>query len=141
MLGHPCAGFEQDSSGVVAYFRSRRGEDLGSIRADVLIGADGVRSSIREQFLPGRGAPTYSGVTLWRGVTRAPRYLSGGAVLHIGALRTGILPATLNLETPDETASAFDLVAKTARAKEVAHAVVNAFGFGGVNASLVLSRL
>ena len=62
-------------------------------------------------------------------------------VYTVMALRTGILPATLNLENPDETASAFDLIAKTARAKDVAHALVNAFGFGGVNASLVVSRL
>jgi 3-oxoacyl-[acyl-carrier-protein] synthase II len=56
------------------------------------------------------------------------------------ALRTGLLPATLNLEEPDEAAAAFDLVAKTARAKDVAYALVNAFGFGGVNASLLVSR-
>ena len=32
------------------------------------------------------------------------------------------------------------MVAKTARAKDVAYALVNAFGFGGVNASLLLTK-
>ena len=51
-----------------------------------------------------------------------------------------MLPATLNLENPDEGAAVFDLIAKTAKAKEVAYALVNAFGFGGVNASLLVTK-
>ena len=62
-------------------------------------------------------------------------------IYTIMALRTGILPATLNLENPDENAAVFDLVAKTAKAKEVAYALVNAFGFGGVNASLLVGKV
>ena len=62
-------------------------------------------------------------------------------IYTIMALRSGTLPATLNLDNPDETASVFDLIAKTARAKDVAHALVNAFGFGGVNASLLVSKI
>ncbi len=61
-------------------------------------------------------------------------------IYTIMALRTGLLPPTLNLEDPDEAAAVFDLVAKTARAKEVAYALVNAFGFGGVNASLLVAK-
>ena len=61
-------------------------------------------------------------------------------IYTVMALRTGLLPATLNLDEPDEAAAAFDLVAKTARAKDVAYALVNAFGFGGVNASLLLTK-
>ena len=63
------------------------------------------------------------------------------SIYTIMALRTGILPATLNLENPDETAAAFDLVTGSARAKQVACALVNAFGFGGVNASLLLRAM
>lgn len=62
------------------------------------------------------------------------------AIYTIMALRTGVLPPTLNLDDPDDSAAAFDLVAKTARAKDIAYALVNAFGFGGVNASLLLAR-
>ena len=61
-------------------------------------------------------------------------------IYTIMAIRTGILPATLNLDNPDENAAVFDLVAKTARAKEVAYALVNAFGFGGVNACLLVGK-
>jgi len=61
-------------------------------------------------------------------------------IYTVMALRTGMLPATLNLENPDEGAAAFDLIARTARAKDVAYALVNAFGFGGVNASLLVGK-
>ena len=63
------------------------------------------------------------------------------AIYTIMALRTGVLPATLNLDNPDEDAKVFDLIAKVARPKSVAYALVNAFGFGGVNASLLLGRV
>ena len=61
-------------------------------------------------------------------------------IYTVMALRSGMLPATLNLDNPDEGAAAFDLVAKIAQPKQVALALVNAFGFGGVNASLLLGR-
>jgi 3-oxoacyl-[acyl-carrier-protein] synthase II len=61
-------------------------------------------------------------------------------IYTIMALRTGLLPPTLNLDNPDENAAVFDLIANTARAKKVAYALVNAFGFGGVNASLLVAK-
>lgn len=63
------------------------------------------------------------------------------AIYTIMALRTGVLPATLNLDNPDEGAAVFDLISKTPKAKQVAYALVNAFGFGGVNASLLLGKV
>jgi 3-oxoacyl-[acyl-carrier-protein] synthase II len=62
------------------------------------------------------------------------------SIYTVMALRTGLLPATLNLDDPDDEAAVFDLVAKVARPKDVAYALVNAFGFGGVNASLLLGK-
>jgi len=63
------------------------------------------------------------------------------SIYTIMALRTGLLPATLNLDDPDESAAVFDLIARNPRAKDVAYALVNAFGFGGVNASLLLGKV
>lgn len=62
------------------------------------------------------------------------------SIFAIMALRTGILPPTLNLTNPDEAAAVFDLPV-AAKAKAAAHALVNAFGFGGVNASLAFSKM
>jgi len=63
------------------------------------------------------------------------------AIFSIEAIRNGMVPATLNLDEPDEAADRFDLVPHTAKAKDLRHVLVNAFGFGGVNAALVFSRV
>jgi 2-polyprenyl-6-methoxyphenol hydroxylase-like FAD-dependent oxidoreductase len=38
--------------------------------ADLVVGADGIDSRIRHRLFPGHPAPTYSGITAWRGVSR-----------------------------------------------------------------------
>jgi 3-oxoacyl-[acyl-carrier-protein] synthase II len=63
------------------------------------------------------------------------------SIYTIMALRSGLLPPTLNLDDPDEAAAVFDLIPKVAKSKSVAFALVNAFGFGGVNASLLVGRI
>lgn len=62
------------------------------------------------------------------------------SVFSVLAIRTGIVPPTLNLEDPD-VGERFDLVPLVAKAKAVRHALSNSFGFGGVNAALVLSAV
>lgn len=61
-LGAACTGFNQDEGGVTARF-----EDGREARADVLIGADGIHSTVREGLF-GKEKPRYSGYTAWRGV-------------------------------------------------------------------------
>ncbi|WP_332688081.1 beta-ketoacyl-ACP synthase [Devosia sp.] len=62
------------------------------------------------------------------------------AVMAVKSIQNGMVPGTLNLEEPDASAAQFDL-ANTAKPKALKHVLVNAFGFGGVNASLVLSAV
>lgn len=60
-LGAACVRVEQDAEGVTAHF-----EDGSTDRAEMLIGADGVRSVIRRQLFPAVEL-RYSGYTAWRG--------------------------------------------------------------------------
>lgn len=62
------------------------------------------------------------------------------AVFAVCALREGWLPPTLNLQQPDELAAGLDLIGLQARQAQVDYAMVNGFGFGGVNAALLLRR-
>jgi 3-oxoacyl-[acyl-carrier-protein] synthase II len=55
------------------------------------------------------------------------------------ALRTGIVPPTANLRTPDPACD-LDYVADGARELRPEVAVSNGFGFGGTNAVLVFRR-
>jgi 3-oxoacyl-[acyl-carrier-protein] synthase II len=56
------------------------------------------------------------------------------------ALRDQIAPATLNLESPDPAAEGLHLVANQAQPMAISYALSNGFGFGGVNASILLKR-
>ncbi|MGW8378143.1 beta-ketoacyl-[acyl-carrier-protein] synthase family protein [Streptomyces sp. ODS28] len=55
------------------------------------------------------------------------------------ALRHGAVPPTLHLEEPDPDFAGLDLVRET-REAAVEHCLINTFGFGGINAGLVVSR-
>jgi 3-oxoacyl-[acyl-carrier-protein] synthase II len=57
----------------------------------------------------------------------------------IKALESGLLPPTLNYHTPDPECD-LDYVPNISRRKEIAHVMVNSFGFGGQNACLVLRK-
>jgi 3-oxoacyl-[acyl-carrier-protein] synthase II len=61
------------------------------------------------------------------------------AIFSILALKNGIIPPTINLEDPDEECN-LDFVPKVARHKEISTAMSNSFGFGGVNAVLILKK-
>lgn len=62
------------------------------------------------------------------------------AILTALALRDQVAPPTLNLEDPDPGAEGIDLVRDAARHLSMEHAISNGFGFGGVNASILLRR-
>jgi 3-oxoacyl-[acyl-carrier-protein] synthase II len=62
-----------------------------------------------------------------------------GALVTVFALERRTVPPTINLDELDPEIE-LDVVANTARATTAEAAVVNSFGFGGHNASLVLTR-
>ena len=59
------------------------------------------------------------------------------AVYTVLAIKHGIIPPTINYETPDPECD-LDYVPNVARRAEVRTAMSNSFGFGGTNACLVL---
>ncbi len=63
--------------------RTSGAEEL--LRADALIGADGLHSGVRAQLHPGEPAPRWGGIKLWRGVTPGLPFLTGRTVAVSGA--------------------------------------------------------
>lgn len=63
-----------------------------------------------------------------------------GSIAAIMALRDGCVPPTLNLVDPDPAVGDLDLTPLRAQQREMRTALVNAFGFGGQNASIVYRR-
>ncbi len=86
LLGHHCTGFSQDDKGVAAAFRSR-----GAAKGRALVACDGIHSAIRQQLYPNEGEPRYSGINMWRGVTRWKPVLTGATMTRAGWLKGGKL--------------------------------------------------
>ncbi|WP_022672517.1 beta-ketoacyl-ACP synthase II [Novosphingopyxis baekryungensis] len=73
-------------------------------------------------------------------------HLLGGAgavesIFCILAMRDQIVPPTLNLDHPSEGCEGVDLVPHVAKEREVRAVLNNSFGFGGTNASLIMTRV
>ncbi|UGY13224.1 flavin-dependent oxidoreductase [Bradyrhizobium septentrionale] len=78
--------FTQDEGGVSAYFFDRAGSHVHTARGDILIGADGIHSKVREMLFPDEGGPCWNGLMLWRGATDWPAFLTGRSMIIAGGL-------------------------------------------------------
>jgi len=63
-----------------------------------------------------------------------------GAIAAINAMRSGCVPPTLNLVDPSPAMGDLDCTPLKSRSREIRAALVNAFGFGGQNAALIVRR-
>ncbi|GAA4075295.1 flavin-dependent oxidoreductase [Actinomadura miaoliensis] len=94
VLDHRCVRVEPDDTGVTAWFRSSaRDAELPAVRARAVVACDGIHSAIRKQFHPHEGAPRYSGINMWRGVTVGAPFLSGASMVRAGWIDQGKLVA------------------------------------------------
>src|SRR5512143_1410551 len=84
LTDHLCVGVEQDEASVTLRFASGQ-----SVRGRAAIACDGINSALRKQFFPDEGEPRYSGVNMWRGVTRWKPMLSGASMVRAGWLSHG----------------------------------------------------
>lgn len=87
-LGTKVVGFREEPDGVIA-----RLSDGTEARGDLLVGADGLRSTVRAQLL-GDGDPRYAGYTSWRGVCDVPGVADPASTTESWGrgLRFGVVP-------------------------------------------------
>ncbi|WP_315126032.1 beta-ketoacyl-ACP synthase II [Comamonas antarctica] len=102
------------------------------------VGDRGELAAIRQVFGTGQGPS----ITATKSALGHMLGAAGGAaaIFTVLALRDQTVPPVLNLEQPDALAEGLDLVRGAARTQAIEHAMLNGFGFGGVNASLILRR-
>ena len=85
-----CTGVEQDAAGVTVTFSDGSGgASRSTVRGRVAIACDGINSAVRKQFYPNEGEPRYSGINMWRGVTRWKPMLSGASMVRAGWMSLG----------------------------------------------------
>ena len=96
--GHRLVSFDQTADTAIAHFERRlsaSGSASGEIHAgsgpsrvriesDILVGADGIHSAVRQQLHHDQGLPRASGLVLWRGAVKAPAFLDGRTMFMAG---------------------------------------------------------
>src|SRR5262245_61665272 len=88
-FGWRCTGASEAGDRIRARFQDCAGAPLPDQAASLLIACDGIHSCIRRQLYPSEREPVYSGVNMWRGVTRQDRFLTGASMVRAGWLSTG----------------------------------------------------
>jgi 2-polyprenyl-6-methoxyphenol hydroxylase-like FAD-dependent oxidoreductase len=77
--------FEHTPHGVRVELRERATTRQRTIDGDILIGADGIDSTVRAQLHPDDGPPRWSGIGMWRGVSEAEPFLTGRTMIMAGS--------------------------------------------------------
>lgn len=100
-LGSRCVGLEQDEAGAtLALADSASGVALPSRRFDAVVACDGVNSALRRIHYPEEKL-AFTGINLWRGVTRHKPILTGRSYLRIGSIDTGKMVIYPIADEPD----------------------------------------
>ena len=85
---HHLLSYAEYEDGIIANFIDRETGDLqAQVEGDILIGADGINSVVRQHLYPQEGEVKYSGNVLYRGTTLMKPFLNGASMVMIGHLR------------------------------------------------------
>jgi len=90
-LGCRLGAFGQDEGGVSAYFFGRDGCHRHTARGDVLIGADGIHSTVRAMLFKDEGPVRWNGIMLWRGAIDWPQFLTGRSMIVAGGMQSKLV--------------------------------------------------
>jgi 2-polyprenyl-6-methoxyphenol hydroxylase-like FAD-dependent oxidoreductase len=90
-LGWHATRVDSDATGATVRFADCDERPLDDQRGSIAIACDGVNSVVRKQLHPGEREPRYSGVTMWRGVTKMKPVLTGATFVRAGWLNPGKL--------------------------------------------------
>jgi 2-polyprenyl-6-methoxyphenol hydroxylase-like FAD-dependent oxidoreductase len=84
--GSRLVSFSDHRDRVVARFEQREASDAFVVEGDVLVGADGIHSTVRAAFYPDEGSPVWNGMMLWRGAADWPVYIDGRTMVIAGGM-------------------------------------------------------
>lgn len=101
--GHQLASMGMDSKGRWADFVAHDPDRvIARAYPDLLVGCDGIHSTVRRCLYPGEGPLRWNGVTMWRGVSVGEPFLSGRSMVNIGSSkqRTVVYPISAVRDQP-----------------------------------------
>ena len=77
--------YNNDTDHVLAHFVDSDGKEQ-KVEGSILVGADGLHSSVRAQMHPNDGPPKWGGAVMWRGTTQAKPIRTGASFVLLGKL-------------------------------------------------------
>lgn len=118
LTDHRLTGFEDTGDKVIASFTDHSGtQTRPDVTGDILIAVDGIHSRARQIFYPDEGDPNYSGVFMWRAVTKAKPYFTGATMILAGHDNQWIV--SYPITEPDENGEALVNWAALMRGREM----------------------
>jgi 5-methylphenazine-1-carboxylate 1-monooxygenase len=110
------ASFADRGDRVEARFEQRDAGDTFTADGDVLVGADGIHSTVRGIFHPQEGAPVWNGTMLWRGAADWPVYADGRTMVISGGMAAKFVfyPIHFDPVAPDRRLTNWAVMAKMA---------------------------
>jgi len=113
--GHRLGSYQQDEAGVSAYFFDRTGSHRTTARGDILIGADGINSLVRDTLFPNEGSARWNGAMLWRGAAEWSTFLTGRSMVIAGGMAAKLVVYPIaDSGRPDRRLTNWAVVAKIA---------------------------
>jgi 5-methylphenazine-1-carboxylate 1-monooxygenase len=79
--GHAFTSFAQTEGSVKARFRKGANGKRLTVEGDILVGCDGIHSTVRRRLYPGEAGLKWNGVLMWRGATMAKGFLDGRTMI------------------------------------------------------------
>jgi 2-polyprenyl-6-methoxyphenol hydroxylase-like FAD-dependent oxidoreductase len=84
VTGQRAKGFETQGTQAVLHLEDSETGARSDMAGDILIGADGIHSAIRNRIVPQEGPPIWGGAILWRATSQAKPFFGQGAMALIG---------------------------------------------------------
>jgi len=88
--GRRLVRFSQDAGAVTGIFADRDGAETER-RGAVLIGADGIHSTVRRHYHPDQGDPSWNGMLMWRGAAWWQPFLDGRTMIIAGGMKAKLV--------------------------------------------------
>ncbi len=83
--GRHLTAIDHHDNGATAHFECRDGSgDTESVDAGIVVAADGIHSTVRQQRFPHEGMPLWNGALLWRGAVEYDPILDGRTMVWAG---------------------------------------------------------
>lgn len=117
-VGCTFVGFEEQQDNVLAQFHHREERQIVQVSGDVLVGCDGIHSSVRKALYPSEGPPIWSGIMLWRGATDWPTFADGTTMVIAGgsAAKFVVYPIHVDPSTPSRRLTNWGVMARVGNA-------------------------